>query len=184
MHLLLCGLFLVVTAAAAPADDFKPEPGFTPLFNGKDLSGWKTKGTKDKTGESLEGKAEAFGGRFKVKDGELVIDPKVKGDVRIETAKEYAKDVTIRLEYLPGEGCNNDLFFRGQKFDLSKENVKNIKFGEWNQIEIAVTGDKVEIKSNGETARSATTKVEKSTFEIRAEFGPIQIRRLRIKEGG
>jgi hypothetical protein len=184
MRLLICGLFLLVTAALAPADDFKPEPGFTLLFNGKDLTGWTTKGTKDKPGVSLDGKTEAFGGRFKVKDGELVIDPKVKGDVRIETAKEYAKDVTIRLEYLPANDCNNDLFFRGQKFDLSAQNVKNIKFGQWNQIEIVVAGEKVEIKSNGEMARSATTKVEKSTFEIRAEFGTVQIRRLRIKEGG
>jgi hypothetical protein len=180
MRLLSCVALLFAGGLALAADD-KAEDGFKPLFNGKDLTGWKAKGSKDKPGESLDGKAEAFGGRFKVKDGELTIDPKVKGDVRIETAKEYGGNAVIRLEYLPGEGCNNDLFFRGQKFDLSKENVKNIKFGEWNTVEIAVTGDKVEIRSNGEVARTATTKVEKSTFEIRAEFGPIQIRKLRIK---
>lgn len=179
MRLLSCVVFVLTTGIVTAADD-----GFKPLFNGKDLAGWRTKGTKDKPGMPLDGKAEAFGGRFKVKDGELVIDPKVKGDVRIETSKEYAGNVTIRLEYMPGEGCNNDLFFRGQKFDLSKANVKNMKDGAWNTIEIAVVGDKVEIKSNGETARSATTKVEKSPFEIRAEFGSIQIRNLRIKEGG
>jgi hypothetical protein len=180
----LFGLVLLVSGTVAAADDFKPEPGFEPILNGRDLTGWKTLGTKAKPGEVLDGKAEAFGGRFRVKGGELVIDPKVKGDVRIETAKEFAGDVTVRFEYLPGPGCNNDLFFRGQKFDLSKENVKTIKFGEWNQLEITVRGGKVEFRNNGELARTATTKVEKSTLGIRAEFGPMQVRRLRAKQGG
>ena len=55
----------------AAGDDFKPEPGFTSLFNGKDLTGWKTK----KGGDSLDGKAEAYGNRFKVAQGKIVIDP-------------------------------------------------------------------------------------------------------------
>src|SRR5262245_63472880 len=103
----LCGvLFVCSVVATAAADDFKPEPGFELIFNGKDFTGWKTVGTKDKPGVSLDGKAEAFGGRFKAKDGELVIDPKVKGDVRIETAKEFAGDVAIRFEFFPDEKCN------------------------------------------------------------------------------
>jgi hypothetical protein len=47
-----------------------------------------------------------------------------------------------------------------------------------------VAGGKVEFKNNGEAARTATTKVEKSTLGIRAEFGPMQVRRLRVKPGG
>jgi hypothetical protein len=56
------------------------------LFNGKDLSGWVEK----TGGAALDGKAEAYKGRFAVKDGAVVIDPKVKGDVRIVTAREFA----------------------------------------------------------------------------------------------
>jgi hypothetical protein len=183
MRLLTCGLLLALTVPAFAADDFKPEPGFELIFNGKDFTGWKTLGTKDKPGESLDGKAEAFGGRFKAKDGELVIDPKVKGDVRIETAKTFAGDVTVRFEYFPDAKCNNDLFFRGQKFDLSYENVKNMKEGKWNPIEITLKGGKIEFRVNGEVVRSANTKSDKSMFGIRAEFGAIQIRHLRVKEG-
>jgi len=46
MRLLAC-LALVFAAGAARADDFKPEPGFELIFNGKNLTGWKTLGTKD-----------------------------------------------------------------------------------------------------------------------------------------
>ena len=183
MRLLTCCLLLAAPAALAAADEFKPEPGFELIFNGKDFTGWKTLGTKDKPGESLDGKAEAFGGRFRAKDGEMVIDPKVKGDVRIETAKTFAGDVTVRFEFFPDAKCNNDLFFRGQKFDLSRDNVKNMKVGEWNPIEITLRGGKIEFRVNGEVVRSASTKSDKSTFGIRAEFGAIQIRHLRVKEG-
>jgi len=177
-------LLPLALSSIALADDIKPEPGYQLLLNGKDLTGWKTLGSKGKPGESLEGKTEAFNGRFKVKDGELVIDPAVKGDVRIETAKEYAGAVTIKFEFFPDAKCNNDLFFRGQKFDLSKDNVKNIKPGEWNPIEIASKDGKIEFKVNGLVIRSATTPVENSTFGIRAEFGAIRIRKMQVKAGG
>jgi hypothetical protein len=184
MRLLSCALFVCATAfAVVAADEFKPEPGFKLIFNGKNLDGWKTLGSKDKPGDSLDGKDEAFKGRFKVKDGELVIDPGVKGDVRIETAKEIPANATIRFEFKPDEKCNNDLFFLGQKFDLSSANVKNMKVGQWNPIEITAKGGKVEFKVNGEVIRSASTKAEKSTLGIRAEFGAIQIRHIRVSEG-
>ncbi|MFO0801908.1 MAG: DUF1080 domain-containing protein [Gemmataceae bacterium] len=170
-------LALLVVGFAA-ADEPKADPGFTLLFNGKDFTGWKPKGKKD----SLEGKTEAFGGRFKVKDGELVIDPSVKGDVRIESEKEFAKDFVISFEFKPDAKCNNDLFIRGQKFDLSTQNVKNMKEGAWNPVVITMKDGKIEFKVNGESVRTANTKVEKSTFEIRAEFGAMQVRKFQVKE--
>jgi antitoxin component YwqK of YwqJK toxin-antitoxin module len=180
MRLATCAVFLF--ASVALADDFKPEPGFELILKGDSLDGWRTKAAAKKEPEKLDGKAEAFGGRFKLKDGELTIDPKVKGDVTIETVKEFSGDVHIKFEFNPGKGCNNDLFFRGQKFDI-KADVKGYKEGAWNEFEIALVGGKCEFKCNGEVARTATTKNEKSVLGIRAEFGPIQIRKLRVKGG-
>jgi hypothetical protein len=177
--LLFCSLTL---SSSLAADEFKLEPGYALLLNGKDLSGWKTIAPKGKESISLEGKSEAFGGRFKVQAGELILDPKVKGDVRIETEKEFSTDTTIRFEFKPGEGCNNDLFYRGTKFDIKKPDVKNMKDGEWNEFEIIVKDGKAEFRCNGESIKKQTIKGEKSTFGIRAEFGPISIRNLRIKE--
>jgi Domain of Unknown Function (DUF1080) len=178
----LCSLSLALATMAVPcraADDFKPESGYTLLFNGKDLTGWKEK----KGDVSLDGKTEAYKGRFTVKDGVLVIDPKVKGDVRITTQKTYDGDLHIKFDYRPGPGCNNDLFLRGAKFDIKKPDVKNLKEGEWNEFEIIVTGDKIEYRNNGEVTRSGKLKPGATVFEIRAEFGPIEYRRLRIMGG-
>jgi hypothetical protein len=168
----------LLAVATARADEFKPEDGFTLLFNGKDLSGWKTE-----KGESLDGKAEAYKGRFTMADGQLTLDPKVKGDVKIFTAREFGKDVHIKFDFKPGPGCNNDLFLRGLKFDLKTPDVKNLKEGEWNAFEIVIAGDKAEYRNNGETLKTAPVKGTASPFGIRAEFGLMQVRRLRVKEG-
>src|SRR5262249_29471057 len=153
MRILAHGLLL---ACLALAGDFKVEPGFKLLFNGKDLSGWKEK----TGGASLEGKTEAYKGRFKVKDGILTINPKVKGDVRIVTDRQFSGDVHIKFDYKPGPGCNNDLYLRGHKFDIKKPDVKNLKEGEWNEFEIIIKGDKIEYRNNGEVQRKGTVKVK------------------------
>ncbi|MFN4260093.1 MAG: DUF1080 domain-containing protein [Gemmataceae bacterium] len=179
--LLLAGFALVIVAPPAGADDVKTEPGFTSLFNGKDLTGWAL---GQKGGEALSGKTATANNRFQVLDGKLVVDYKSKGNVYIHTTKEFAKDVIIKFEYLPGEGCNNDVFIRGTKFDLNpKMWVKNMKLGEWNQFEIIVQGEEAEFKNNGETQRTIKTKPGATPFVLRAEFGPIQFRNIQYKEG-
>ena len=175
MCLACCTLLAVATGRA---DDFKPEDGFTPLFNGRDLTGWKTE-----KGESLDGKTEAYNGRFKAADGVLTIDPAVKGDVKVFTARELGKAVHIKFDFKPDAKCNNDLFLHGLKFDLKKPDVKNLKEDEWNSFEIVITGDKAEYRNNGETLKTVSVKGKATGLGIRAEFGSMQVRRLRVKEG-
>jgi hypothetical protein len=174
--LTLAAVALVATGSRGVAAD--AEPGFTPLFNGKDLSGWK----KQK-GEALEGKQQTADKRFHVADEQIVIDAKAKGNSVIESEKTFGKDVHIKFEFLPGPGCNNDLYLRGMKFDLKKADVKNMKEGEWNQFEIIVTGDQAEFKNNGESLKTMKAKPGATPLGVRAELGPIQIRRIRVKEG-
>lgn len=158
------------------ADGFKLETGFTSLFNGKNLDGWKTS-----NGEALEGKTEAFKGRFKVTDDSIVIDPKIKGNAVINTVKEFGKDAHIKFEFKAGPGCNNDFYFRGLKFDITKAGVKNLKEGEWQTLEIISQGENVEFKSDGATQRTQKAKTDSSPLGVRAEFGPIELRRFRAK---
>src|SRR6267378_2647687 len=141
-----CPLFLFALALLLPAPagaGDKIEPGFTLLFNGKNLDGWREASGKK---ASLDGKTEAYKGRFKVVEGKLVYDPAVKGDLYIETVKEFGKDVHIKFDFKPGPKCNNDVFLRGTKFDIvpgNKEN-KNVKEGEWYTFEVIVKDNMVE----------------------------------------
>ncbi len=72
-------------AALAPADDKVPE-GFTPLFNGKDLTGWKV--------------PEGDNGHWKVKDGVIDYDAKseAKGEKSLWTEKSYG-DFVLRIDW-------------------------------------------------------------------------------------
>jgi len=187
MRTLSVGMLLTAFAfqsmPAFAADDFKPEPGFAMLFNGKNFDGWKIRGKKE--GADLDGKTEVSNGRFKVVDGSIVIDYKTKDGLYIETKAEYSKDLTIKFEFKPGEGCNNDLLIRGTKFDINptaKKEAKGMKLNEWNEMEITFKGDTATYKLGGESVGTRKITAEKGPFTIRAEFGPIEIRKLRIKE--
>jgi hypothetical protein len=178
--LLVLPLALILLAAPALAADAekptpKAEPG--PLFNGKDLTGWVVPPKKGDA-EILDGKTEAAKGRFKVVDGVIVVDAKVKGDITVNTAKEIAGDAHITFEFLPGPGCNNDLFFHGTKFDLKKQDIKNLKEGEWNKFEMISAGKQVEFRCNGESLKKLAAKTDSSPLGLRAEAGPIQYRNL------
>jgi len=174
-------------AAAEDKGEFKLEEGFELLFNGKDLTGWKEFSGKKK--ESLKGKTEAFGGRFEVKDGVIVIDPSVKGDLHVETERTFGEGTHIKFDFKPGPKCNNDLFIVGTKFDIvpgNKEN-KDVKEGQWYTFEIKIIRfDKfVFVKHiiNGKEVRSdkLLDQGKKTPFRIRAEFGSLEIKNVRAK---
>jgi hypothetical protein len=181
MRLLSCTLFVCATAAAVvAADEFKPEPGFKLIFNGKNFDGWQTKGAKPM---SLEGKTDAYDGRYVIKDGEIVIDYKMKADRYIETVQQFSGDFTIRYDFKPGEGCNNDTLLIGTKFDiLAGGKLKGVKDNEWNTMEIVAKGGSVDFIVNGQKLATQKTKGEKGPLILRAEFGQITYKNIRATE--
>jgi hypothetical protein len=173
----LVGVGLLLPIASA--GEFKLEPGFKLIFNGKNFDGWQPKGKKD----ALEGKTDI--GRFKVIDGGIVrFDSSKKGESYIETAKELPGDVVVKFDFKPGPKCNNDFFLRGIKFDIVPGNkeCKNVKEGEWHTLEIIAKGDTVEHRINGELSRTSKKKSEPSRFIMRAEIGVIDVKNIRVKE--
>jgi len=90
--LFLSGSFILLAAAAAQSAS---EPGFTSLFDGETLKGWKM---VDKRGEG-----------YGVKDG--VIYCAKGGGGRLFTEKEYS-DFVVRFEFKLEPGSNNGLGIR------------------------------------------------------------------------
>ena len=181
--LLLGGLAMLLPMPNVLAGDFKLESGFTLLFNGKNLDGWRQKSDK----ASLDGKTEAYMGRYKVEGGSLVYvyKDKLKQNRYIETTKEFTKDAHFKFDFKAGPECNNDILFRGLKFDIvpGKNETKDVKEGEWYTYELVAVGNKIEHKINGKTVRAPKDAKDKSnTFVLRAEFGVIEIKNIRVKE--
>ncbi len=167
-------LFLPVTVLAADNAP-KPPEGFTALFNGKDLSGWKglvedpekrAKMAPDELKAAQAKADERMREHWKVVDGELVFDG--KGD-SLCTAKDYA-DFELYVDWKILEKGDSGIYLRGspqvQIWDPKLNNVgsgglyNNEKgpskalviadkpIGEWNTMKIKMVGDKVTVWLN------------------------------------
>jgi len=170
--LLLPALLLVSLGAALPgsaADNFKLEEGYTLVFNGKELTGWELgfcpPGTRPND-EQLDGKTASTNKIFEVVDGLLVASG--KGLRGLYTTREYNKDFHLKFEFrTPADNKKNNsgLFIRGPQLQLDGtseggltnvfKNIKNFKEGDWNEIDVTVTGG---IISNTVNGRALTDK--------------------------
>jgi hypothetical protein len=171
---------------AAGAD----EPGFQPIFNGKDLTGWRLGKT------DLAGKTASADGRFAVKDGILVVTgskdtpPKM---AEIDTVESYDGDFTLRLEFRASRNANSGLHLRDKAFahqlqirDYPRvgpyKTLKNYKDGGWNAIEVSVTGTKARCTCNGELLEAALEIPAKGPLALQSEINVIEYRDIRMKK--
>jgi hypothetical protein len=174
----LAALPLVAALVAAPAGSANPKPpeGFTSLFNGKDLTGWKP-----------TGKAEVWG----AEKGVIYVEK--GGGGWLLTEQEFG-DFELRVEYKLSKGANSGVALRtppegdpayvgmeiqliddegwpgkladyqhtGSIYDVvpaSKLNNKPV--GEWNAIRIVCNGSKVTVEVNGQTVVDANLEDSK-----------------------
>jgi hypothetical protein len=145
------------------ADDFRLEEGYTLLFNGKDLTGWEhgycPPGTRPND-ENLNGKTASKDKIFTVESGLLVASGKALRAVY--TAREFNKDFHLKFEFrTPADNKKNNsgLFLRGPQLQLDGtnvggltnvfKNIKNFKEGDWNEIDVTVTGGIITNTVNG-----------------------------------
>lgn len=170
---LTCIALIALLACSALAQ--QPPEGFVPLFNGKDLAGWKGLVGNPETRAKMspeqlaaeQAKAdEAMRAHWKAQDGIIVFDG--KGD-SLCTAKDYANfELLVDWKILP-EG-DSGIYLRGspqvQIWDTAKwpegsgglyNNKKNpakpLKcadkpIGEWNSFRIKMIGDRVSVWLN------------------------------------
>ena len=179
---LLASTFLL---AAAHAD----EPGFKPIFNGKDLAGWRLGKT------DLAGKTASDDDRFAVKDGVLVIagskdtPPKMS---EIDTVGSYNGDFTLRLEFRASKDANSGLHLRDKTFahqlqirDYPRvgpyKMLKDYKAGDWNAIEVTVIGTNARCTCNGELLEAALEIPATGSLALQSEINTVEYRNIRIK---
>jgi hypothetical protein len=136
-------------AAPPQADD-----GFTPLFNGKDLTGWKY------GNEILDGKTETADKRFQVVDGAIVAqekDASGKGGIKdLYTVASFDKDFQLRLEFRAGLKADSGVYVRRTQLqvrDYARRNeqkqLTKFRNDDWNELDITVRGGVVSTTVNG-----------------------------------
>lgn len=175
------------TSADSARDDFTVEAGYTALFNGNDLTGWRL------GDESLEGKVETADRRFAAKDGAI----RIEGAAKIEdlyTVREFNGDFTLKFEFRAAARANSGLYIRGMQLQVRDyatvgpyTKLKNFQEGGWNAIEVIVKTDAATGKSvaectcNGELLEKSLPIPPKGGIGLQSETGRLEYRRIRIK---
>jgi hypothetical protein len=153
--------------------------GFTPLFNGRDLSGW------DRIGNA----------NWRVEDGAIVAD---RGSGFLVTPRDY-RDFTLNAEFFVDTHTNSGIFIRctdpttvstanayevniwderpeprygtGAIVDIAAVNPMPKAGGRWNSFEITAAGDALTVVLNGQKTADAVRNARFATGRIALQHG-------------
>jgi hypothetical protein len=170
--------------AGTRADDFKLEPGFVSLFNGKDLTGWGYRTN------NFDGKTETDDHRYSAGNGILVVHPK---EPRLEqalwTTREFPKDFTLRFEFRAAVNADSGVFLRKPQLQVRDylvagpyKKLTKYKPQDWNQVEVTVKDGVAHCVCNGELLEDALKLPANGPIGLEADRGQMEYRRIRIRE--
>ena len=189
---LACAALTGAFALAAEKDDFKLEPGFISLYNGKDLTGWGYRDKDQKILESFDGKTDASDKRYTAKPGILVVNPHVEGTARFRqlyTVQEFPKNFHLKLEFRAAVNADSGIYLRKPQLQCRDylvagpyKELKKYKAQDWNEIEVVVKDGVAHCTCNGEVLEAALKLPATGPIGLEADRGTMEYRRIRIKE--
>lgn len=187
------------------ADDFKPDPGFVSLFNGKDLTGWGYRATAPRKGapkpgaplfvevkadQSFDGQTESADGRYRAINGRLVITTPAEGR-RIQalwTTREFPEDFELRLEFRATPNADSGVYLRKPQLQCRDflvagpyKDLKQYKPQDWNELVVVVKGGVAHATCNGEVLETALKLPATGPIGLEGDRGQMEYRHLQIK---
>lgn len=134
---------LLLVPLALPALAAGDSSGFTPLFTGTDLTGWRY------GKELLHRQTETSDKRFSVSGGVLNLASKDKNGQKphkdLLCVREFSKDFVLRLEFKADQEAICSVLVRNQAFPVAdfgrrgeQKQLKNFKKDDWNELEVTV----------------------------------------------
>jgi hypothetical protein len=180
------------------------DPGFTPLFNGKDLSGWKLR------------RADAHSS-WSVLPGGVLKNTVEKGTHGVDLVTEQKFwNFTVRYEYMTPKDSNSGFYLRGrheiqilgdhdsgQADATCNGSIYNFKApdkfvtkpaGEWQTVEATIIGNRITVILNGvkihdnvECDKATGSEIDGNVKEpgpifLQGDHGTVSFRNIRIKE--
>ncbi|MFO0968098.1 MAG: DUF1080 domain-containing protein [Gemmataceae bacterium] len=189
----VCVIIALALAGAHAGDD----KGFTPLFNGKDMTGLKENVFgKGKTPFSVEDGAIAVVGNpngyfyteKSYKNYVLRFDWKFLKDgnsgclVHIQSTKGGGWPKCVEVQGLQRDHGNIFPLSAKGKFKIDKDAQKKaIKIGEWNTTEIVSNDGKLSSKINGIAIASGESELKEGPIGWQSEGAPLLFKNIRIK---
>jgi lysophospholipase L1-like esterase len=173
-------------------DDFKPEPGFVSLFNGRDLTGWGFRDQKSLEVQStFDGKATSSDGRYVAKHGRIVVTtpPEGRRVQQMWTSREFPKDFTLKLEFRATPNADSGVFIRKPQLQCRDyplagpyKELKNYRAQDWNEMVVVVKDGVAHCTCNGEVLEAAFKVPPTGPIGLEGDAGQMEYRRIRLSE--
>ena len=173
-------------------DNFKLEPGFTSLFNGRDLTGWGFRKRKSlKRLENFDGKKASGDNRYVAINGRLVVTtpPEGRRFQQLWTTQEFPKNFILKLEFRATPNADSGVFIRSPQLQCRDyllagpwKDLKNYKPQDWNEMVVTVKGGTAHCTCNGEVLNAAMKVPASGPIGLEGDRGQMEYRRIRLKE--
>lgn len=166
-------------------DGFVPEPGFSLLFNGRDLAGWGFR-----TNE-FSGLTRSPEGRYLARHGRLVVGtpPEGRRFDAIWTTRSFSNDFVLKLEFRATPYADSGIFLRKPQLQCRDyliagpyTNLARYKAQDWNEIVVSVTNGVAHCTCNGEVLEAALKLPPSGPIGLEGDRGQMEYRRIRIRE--
>lgn len=166
-------------------DAFVPEPGFVPLFNGRDLTGWGFRTNR------FDGLAASSDGRYVAKHGRLIVTTPPEGS-RIQqlwTTREFPRDFVLKLEFRATPNADSGVFIRAPQLQCRDyplagpyKALLGYKPQDWNELVVTVRNGAATCLCNGELIEAALPVPPTGPIGLEGDRGQMEYRRIRVLE--
>jgi len=166
-------------------DEFTPEPGFTSLFNGRDLTGWGYKTN------NFDGQTASSEGRYVAKNGRLIVTtpPEGRKIAQLWTTRQFPKDFTLKLEFRATPNADSGVFIRQPQLQCRDyplagpyKQLQNYKPQDWNEMVVTVKDGVAHCTCNGEVLEAALKVPATGGIGLEGDRGQMEYRRIRVQE--
>ncbi len=166
-------------------DNFSPEPGFTSLFNGHDLTGWGY------ITNNFDGQTASSEGRYVAKNGRLIVmtPPEYRKAAKLSTTRQFPKDFILKLEFRATPYADSGIFIRSPQLQCRDyliagpyKNLKHYKPQDWNEIIITVKDNVAYCTCNGEVLEAAYKVPPTGPIGLEGDRGQMEYRHIQFQE--
>ena len=166
-------------------DNWMPEPGYTSLFNGHDLTGWGY------LTNNFDGQTASMDGRYIAKNGRLIVmtSPDYRKIAKISTTRTFPKDFTLKLEFRSAPYADSGIFIREPQLQCRDyliagpyTKLTKYKAQDWNEIIITVKGLAAHCTCNGEVLEDAYKVPTTGPIGLEGDRGQMEYRHIQFQE--
>jgi lysophospholipase L1-like esterase len=140
---------------------------------------------------NFDGQTASGDGRYVAKAGRLIVTtpPEGRKIQQLSTTREFPRNFILKLEFRATPNADSGIFIREPQLQcrdylLAGPYTKLTKYRpqDWNEIEVAVTGNAARCTCNGEVLEEALPVPATGPIGLEGDRGQMEYRRIRIKE--